>query len=175
MESKTIEYYTTISTYTDIQIKLGEELCTSYCDLFDSYNHREFELSMKYSFDCCCEVCSLDEKRKEEIDMFRERYKNLDDQIIEEGTLDPRRGLELVKKALKTLDKGMLPLVPRLVAKNAFSGFQFALACGNNLDEANKFIQMAYNARYIEGGPEFEETKEMLKYLRNPKTHPLYR
>ena len=158
-----------------MRIKLGEELCTSYCDLFDCYNHREFELSMKYSFDCCCEVCSLDEKRKEEIDMFREKYKNLDDQIIEEGTLDPRRGLELVKKALQTLDKAMLPLVPRFVAKNAFAGFQFALACGNNLDEANKFIQMAYNARYIEGGPEFEETKEMLKYLHNPKTHPLYR
>ena len=106
--------------------------------------------------------------------MYRDKYRKLDEQIVEEGTLDLKRGLDLVRKALNIMTKG-LPLVPRFVAKNSFEGFQFALASGNNLDEAKKFIQMAWKARYIEGGKEYEETKEMLKYMNNPKSHPLYR
>ena len=148
-------------------------MCTSYCDLFEPCEQREFELNLKYGFDCQCEVCSLGEKEKEEIDVCRQKYRKLDEQILEEGTLDPQRGLELVRKALQTMNK-CLPMVPRFVAKNAFEGFQFALTVGNNLEEAQKFIQMAWRARYIEGGKEFEETKEMLKYLNNPKSHPLY-
>ena len=155
-------------------LKTGDELCTSYCDLFESCEHRDFELNLKYGFECACEICSKDEVEKEQIDVYRTKYRKLDDQIVEEGTLDPKRGLELVRKALQMMTKG-LPLVPRFVGKNAFEGFQFALACGNNLDEAQKFIQMAWKARFIEGGESFEETKEMLKYMNNPKCHPLYR
>ena len=105
--------------------------------------------------------------------MYREKYRKLDKQIVEEGTLDPKKGVALVKKSLQILTKG-LPMVPKLVAKNAFQGFQFALACGNELEEAQRFIKMAWKARYIEGGEEFEETKAMLKYLENPESHPLY-
>ena len=156
-----------------ILIETGEELCTSYCDLFQTWEQREFELKLKYGFECLCEVCSRDEKEVEEIDMYREKYRKLDDQIVEEGTLNPKRGLELVKKSLQIMTKG-LPMVPKFVAKNAYQGFQFALALGNHLDEAQTFIQMAWKARYIGGGEEFEETKEMLQYLNNPKSHPLY-
>ena len=164
----------TSSLYISSFINQGDELCTSYCDLFDPHAHRRFELNLKYSFECECEVCSKDEEKKEEIDMFREKYRKLDEQIVEEGTLDLKRGLDLVRKALSVMTKG-LPLVPRFVAKNSFEGFQFALASGNNLDEAQKFIQMAFKARYIEGGKDYAETREMYKYMKNPKSHPLYR
>ena len=167
---QTFLYTTTISSF----FQLGDELCTAYCDLFEPNDHRRFELNLKYAFDCECEVCSMDEKTQEEIDVYRDKYRKLDEQITEEGTLDIKRGLDLVRKALNILTKG-LPLVPRLVAKTSFEGFQFALVSGNNLDEANKFIQMAYKARYFEGGEDYEHTKEMLKYMNNPKAHPLYR
>ena len=149
-------------------------MCTSYCDLFLSHGHREFDLNVRYCFECTCEVCSKDELEKEKIDEFREKYRKVDEQILEEGTLDPKRGLQLVQKALQIMTKG-LPFVPRFVAKNAFAGFQFALASGNNLDLANQFIQLAWKARLIEGGKDFEETKEMFRYMNHPESHPLYR
>ena len=48
-----------------------------------------------------CEVCSKDEPEKEKIDEYRDKYRKLDEQIVEEGTLDPKRGLQLVQKALQ--------------------------------------------------------------------------
>ena len=154
-------------------LQTGDELCVSYCNLFDERDKRQFELRTKYGFVCMCELCSCNENKRGEIEMYRNKYEKLDEQIVEEGTLDPRRGVDLVKKALVVMGKGM-PMFPKFVAKNAYEGFQFALVCGNNLEEAQKFISMAWNARYIEGGEKFKETKEMLKYLQNPKAHPLY-
>ena len=149
-------------------------MCTNYGNIFEDCEYRQFELKLRYGFDCQCELCSKSEDEQREIEEHRTKYQKLDEQIVEEGTLDPRKGIDLVKKALKIMEKGM-PMFPKFVAKHAYEGFQFALACGNNLEEAQAFIQLAWRARCIELGESHPETQEMWKFMNNPKLHPLFK
>ncbi len=159
--------------YACRDIKRGEELCTCYCDPTDAAATRGRELKFSHGFECDCEACALPEREREAADRRRAKYKGLDEKIATVGGMDPRRGLELVGEAFETLEREKL-LLPALISRHAYDGYQ--LACGmRNLLLAKKWIARAHAAQLIENGPDHETTTMYAGFLKNPKSHQIWR
>ena len=54
-------------------IEAGQELCTTYLDLFTKRQERQEQLSKRLRFQCTCEVCSLQGQMQEQSDARRAR------------------------------------------------------------------------------------------------------
>lgn len=161
--------------YALCDIKEGEELCISYAGLDVCTSDRKLNLLIGWGFDCQCVVCTQPEKERKESDKRRTTYGYLDKQIPSTGRENPEEALEMVEAALRILkeefgDNGILPLT----ARHSYDGYQMSLRMGD-LKSAKRWIKSSWGCRMIEGGETYDKTREELRFMKNPKSHPAWK
>lgn len=160
--------------YAIRDVREGEELCTSYCGPVHCFAERQARLKMVYGFTCECSKCGADPAERARSDKRRTKYERLDEKIPEVGSRDQRQALGLIAEVFDLVKEEEPLNQPAVLMRHAYDGFQMACAL-QNLAQAKKWIQKAYDYCVIENGEEHEKSREFACLLNNPRSHRLWR
>ncbi|CAE7260538.1 set5, partial [Symbiodinium necroappetens] len=156
--------------YAMCDIREGEELCITYCDLRKPRADRKEELRLKYGFDCTCPACSSSDCSQS--DKNRVAIARLEEELCREGPADPERGLRCAEQLLATIDEeGLSDKMLRGLA--CYEAMEMALRLGDEeavKSWANKAELYISQARGAENGL----AQEAAKCGESPKQHPLW-
>jgi len=151
----------------------GEELCISYirdpyCFEVSHNKHPTIEnikdyLKFSYGFDCICELCSMNEEQREEIDRHRMKYMELYNRIDGFPTLSDSNQLNLLLELFEEMEKGKVFSLD-LTSHYAIMGFRSAMIC-KDYKNSDYFINKAYDAKLIAEGEESPTTKQYFSML----------
>jgi len=153
-----------------------EELCISYirdpyCFEVSHNKHPTIEnirdyLKINYGFDCICELCSMNEEQREEINRHRIKYMELYKRIDASPTLSDSNQINLLLELFEEMEKGKVFSLD-LTSHYAIAGFRSAMMC-KDYKNADYFINKAYDAKLIAEGEESPTTKQYFCMLQDP-------
>eukprot|EP00439_Symbiodinium_sp_Y106_P009584 s4112_g1.t1 len=156
--------------YAMCDIREGDELCITYCDLRKPRADRKVELRLKYGFDCACPACSSPDCSQS--DQNRVAIARLEEELCREGPANPERGLRCAEQLLATIDEeGLSDKMLRGLA--CYEAMEMALRLGDEeavKSWANKAELYISQAR----GAENSLAQEAAKCGESPKQHPLW-
>lgn len=160
------------SVYAVQDIPVGTEITVSYIrDQFMTVQERQQYLHRVYSFDCTCDLCTLDEAGRRASDRNRLRMKSLHDEIYRTIAAGRgRKGVKLVTDLVSLMDTEMID--PATIAAVQYDAVQGCLSAGD-LEEASEWAWKAYENYAIAVGPDSDEALRMKGYAENPKSHYL--
>lgn len=148
----------------------GEELFTSYGEMFSCKDQRREVMKLKYGFDCNCTCCNLPVTAQRASDYCRLRLNEIDEYIGKAGVLNPCKGLELLEEFLEILKIEGLD-IPVNLLRAGYNGYQIACAAAD-LSKAKKYIKLAYDNFLACEGEGSDTVIKMKGFLESPKSHP---
>lgn len=148
----------------------GEELFTSYGEMFSCKDQRREVMKLKYGFDCNCTCCNLPVTAQRASDYCRLRLNEIDEYIGKAGVLNPCKGLELFEEFLEILKIEGLD-IPVNLGRAGYDGYQIACVAAD-LSKAKKYIKLAYDNFLACEGEGSDTVIKMKGFLESPKSHP---
>ena len=158
--------------YACRDIDCGEEICIAYKEVLATRAERQAELREPFGFDCACEVCLLPSPEAKASDHRRLQMQVLDERILQEGAIDARQGLKLVREYEKLYQAEQLQM-PVIEQRFCYDGFQFAAALGD-VNAARAWIDRVVRASKMIEMPGSATLQKQLQLERNVKAHPAW-
>jgi hypothetical protein len=154
--------------YAINDIKENEEITVAYSGdvYYRPLSDRQDLISRGWRFHCLCRCCQLTDPESVAASDRRRRFIGWVDKEV--GFRAPHKMIQLVTRALEFIEEE--GIVGVIKARLCYDGYQLALEI-KNLEQAKRFIKMAYEQYLLATGPTSEQTTKMLRYVRNPKSH----
>ena len=158
--------------YACRDIVCGEEICIAYKEVLATRAERQAELREPFGFDCACEACLMPSAEAKASDQRRLQMQVLDERILQEGAVDARHGLKLVREYEKLYEAEQLQM-PVIEQRFCYDGFQFAAALGD-VNAAKAWIDRVVRASKMIEMPGSAALQKHLQLQRNVKAHPVW-
>ena len=154
--------------YAIRDIKENEEITVAYSGeiYYRPLSERQDLISRGWRFRCLCQCCKLSDPEAIAASDRRRRFIGWVDKEV--GFRSADKMIQLIMRALDfTEEEGIVGAVK---SRLCYDGYQLALEI-KDLEQAKRFIRMAYQQYLLGTGPTSEQTMEMLRYIRNPQSH----
>lgn len=148
-------------------ISIGEEISTSYIDLFQDTLSRKRILKKSFDFDCICDLCvEADSFKMEKSDERRKMLKQLQSIRPKTGLKDPDNFLKNKKLMLKLLEDEEIDYDAYYVFKIAYDIFYFLYKTNANMDSLKHWAKLTYENSMICQGELTGSLKEDILILK---------
>lgn len=130
-------------------ISLGEEICTSYINLYEDTLGRKRILKKSFYFDCTCELCVKESSYMEKSDERRIILNDLNNFRPRMGLRDPNMFLSKKKLMLQLLEEEGIDYDAYCVHKIAYDIFSFLFRTNGSRDSLKFWALKAYDNAII--------------------------
>ncbi|CAF1088325.1 unnamed protein product [Brachionus calyciflorus] len=146
------------------EIEIGQEILTSYIDLYQDTESRKRQLKKLFNFTCNCELCSIeDEDLIEKSDERRRLLNELESFRPKMGLRSPELFLSKKKQLLKFLKEEGIDYDAFYVNKCAYDVFAFLFKTNANRESLKYWANLVYeNSLICQGEVKASLKKEIL-------------
>lgn len=130
-------------------ISLGEEIYTSYINLYEDTLGRKRILKKSFNFDCTCELCVKESSDMEKSDERRKKLKDLNNIRPRMGLNDPNMFLSKKKIMLQLLKEEEIEYDAYCVHKIAYDIFSFLYRTNASRDSLKYWASKVYDNAII--------------------------